>query len=283
MGTSNFLVNAVDTFPQALPGLRSRRNKRAKRRKASLRSTQAATVGSLLAAIQPLPEKTVLLGRCADSLPFLMDMEDPDLGAVLISGGRGCGKTHQLQVMVEAAIRTNRPHDLQITIISHNPSEWQLLRKDRRVDRHLQGIFAWYDPYLEDHIQHLTEMVEGRRERGMDGPANLVILDDLNFIETLKPEAQVNLRWLLEYGSQSRVWLVGALGASQAQALPFWVDVFRTQIFGWMRSEFSMDLPDLQSGLRAATLEPGTFRTWAGGSWITYQLPLLGDGLKRRM
>ena len=283
MGVSNLLVKAVDTFPRVRPGRTSRRKRRVERADFIKQHSRPVTVGALLARTQPLPEKSVLLGCCADGLPFLMAMDDPEMGAVLITGNRGSGKTHQLQVMVDAAIRTNRPHELQITVITHNPSEWQAYQKDCRVDKHLQGLFAWYDPSLEGHIQHLTEMVEGRREGKMDGPANLVILDDLNFVETLSPEAQVNLRWLLEYGAQSRVWLVGAVSASQAQRLPFWMEVFRTRIFGWMPSDVEIDQPTRQPKLHPETLEPGTFRAWAGGSWITYQLPLLGDGIKWRV
>ncbi len=283
MSASNMFVKTINTFPRTLPGLTSRRKQRAKRSLVTRHPAQAVTVGALLASAQPLPEKSILLGRCADGLPFLMAMEDPEMGAVLFSGDRGCGKTHQLQVMVEAAIRSNQPHDLQVTVISHNPLEWQGLQHDRRQGRYLQGVFAWYDPRLAGHIQHLTEIVEARREKGLDGPANLVILDDLNFVETISPEAQVNLRWLLAYGAQSEVWLIGAVNASQAQSLPFWVDVFRTRIFGVSKSGVEPNLPVQLSGLQAENLEPGTFRAWTGGSWITYQLPLLGDGIIRRI
>jgi hypothetical protein len=279
MGISNLLVKEGGHFPQTLPGLLSRKGQRVKRSSESKRPIQAVTVGSVLTGAQPLPEKSVLLGLCADGLPFLMAMEEPEVGAVLVSGGRGSGKTHQLQVMVEAALRTSRPHELQITVISHNPSEWQVSFKGRRVERFLQGIFAWYDPEVEEHIQRLTEMAEGRRSGELDGPANLVILDDFHFVETLNPEAQVNCRWLLEYGSQSRVWMVAAVNAFQSKSLPFWVDVFRTRLFGWMPSRLQIDLQGQPSGLRAEDLEPGTFRAWTGGSWITYQLPLLGDAL----
>ena len=159
MGVSNFLVKAMDTFPRFLPGGATRWKHPVVRAKEIQQHSEPVTVGGLLARTQPLPEKSILLGCCADGLPFLMSMDDPKMGAVLISGDRGSGKTHQLQVMVEAAIRTNRPHELQITVITHNPSEWQSYQDDRRIDQYLQGLFAWYDPSLEGHIQHLDCLI----------------------------------------------------------------------------------------------------------------------------
>jgi hypothetical protein len=283
MGISNLLVKSRNAFPRTLPGKISGRSRRVKRSSVSKQTANTLTVAELLAATQPLPAKSILLGRCPDGLPFFMSMDDPEMGAVLICGASGCGKTHQLQVMVESAMRTHRPHELQITVITHHPSEWQAIQKDPLFMKYLQGVYAWYDPRLETHLQRLTDLAEARREGHHGGPATLVVLDDMNFVEVLSWEAQVNLRWLLEYGSQSRVWLVGAINALQAQVLTFWVEVFRTRLFGWMRAQMAVDLPWNQPGLRAESLEPGTFRAWTGNSWITYQIPLLGGRLKRRV
>jgi len=281
MGISNLVVKTAGTFPQTLTGLISRRTRRVKGTVKAKRPSGQVSVGELLAPNRSIPEQSILLGRCADGLPFLMSLAEPEIGAILISGDRGCGKTHHLQVMVDSVIRTHRPHEIQVTIISHNPEEWRQSQLDPHVDKYIQGVFAWYDPRVEGHIQRLVEVVEASRNGEREGPANLVILDDLNFIETLSCEAQVNLRWLLEYGSQSKVWLVGALNSFHAKGLDFWLEVFRTRIFGWARGWSNVDLPDQKPGLQPETLDPGTFRAWADNRWITYQIPLLGDGISR--
>ncbi|MFW5714214.1 MAG: hypothetical protein ACOCYU_06035 [Brevefilum sp.] len=283
MGISNLVVKAADRFPQSIPGLISRRNRRTKQTVHVEHFPLKMTVGELTASTRSLPGKAILLGHCADGLPFLMSMDTPEIGAILVSGNRGCGKTHQLQVMADAAMRTNKPHELQITVLTHNPSEWAKFQNNNQNKKFLQGIFAWYEPVVEEHIQRLTEISEGRRRGGSDQPANLVILDDLNFVEILSSEAQVNLRWLLEYGTQSRVWTVGALNASHVEGFPFWCEVFRTRIFGWTEAGLRIDFPGQKPGLCPETLEPGTFRAWTGDRWITYQLPLLGDGITRRI
>ncbi len=282
MGLLNVVVKAGEPFPRAIPGRIARKKFRTRDHLKGRHAINALTVGEVLASTRPLPAKSLMLGRCADGLPFLMSMADPAIGSILISGDRGCGKTHQLQAIVDAAVRTFRPSELQITVISHNPAEWQTLQGGSQFTKYLQGIFAWYDPSLTDQIQRLTAVAEARRAGEHNGPANLVILDDLNFVEILDCESQVNLRWLLEYGVQSDFWMIGALNASLARELPFWIEVFRTNIIGWSRVDGASDLPCSPSGSYPETLEPGQFRAWAGKAWITYQLPLLGNGLVRR-
>ena len=282
MGVSNFAVRSVDTFPRTLPGLISPRRRKIGRSTKGAIAPRAVSVGEMLPLASALPENAVLLGCCADRLPFLMSMNDPEMGAILIRGDRGCGKTHQLQVVAEGAIQTHRPHELQITVICHDPSIWAPYQQERRFAKFFQGVYAWYDPVVGDHIQRLTEMVEARRDGRQNGPANLVILDDMVFVETLSFDAQVNLRWLLEYGAQSQVWLFAAMNNAQAQKLPFWLEVFRTQIFGWMKNGPKDPQIAQNSGPHPETLEPGTFRAWTGRDWITYRLPLLGPGLQMR-
>lgn len=283
MGVTHFTVRSGQALPQSLLGLRKGKRRRGVPSFQDAKAPRIVSLGDLLPGTWPMPEKSLLLGRCADGLPFLMSMDDPEIGAILICGDRGCGKTHQLQVMAEGAVRTHRPHELQIMVVSHHPEVWEPYQEDRRYSRYFQGVFAWYDPAVVDCIQELAEMVDSRREGRQDGPAILVILDDINFVETLNCDAQVNLRWLLEYGSQSQVWLAAAMNASQALRLPFWLEVFRTQILGWSQDDRKMDQIVTKPGLHAEALEPGTFRAWTGSAWITYRLPLLGEGLCRRI
>jgi hypothetical protein len=282
MGTLNLVVKSGEPFPRVISGRIPQQKYRTSNSHMERPSSYGLTVGEVLASAQPLPAKSLLLGRCADGLPFLMSMSDPAIGSILIRGEGSCGKTHQLQAIMDAAVHTCRPSELQITVIAHNPSEWEELQDGPQFSTYLQGVFAWYDPSLADHIQRLTAVAEARRAGAHRGPANLVILDDLNFIEILDCESQVNLRWLLEYGPQSDFWMIGALNASLVRGLPFWTQVFRTTIFGSTQGDEQSDLPNTPSGSYPESLEPGHFRAWDGNAWITYQLPLLGNGLLRR-
>jgi hypothetical protein len=237
----------------------------------------SSTVGSLLRTIQPGSSRSLLLGQCDDGRPFLVELEDPEMGAILVSCDKGCGKTHQLQVMVDSALRLNAPSGLQFGVLTFKPGEWQAWQSEPQRMKYLQGIYAWYDPWAEGFIRTLVDLAEARRDGGRSGADVLLILDDLNFIEELSCEAQVNLRWLLEYGAHSGVWVLAGINSHQAADFRYWVDTFRTRVIGKITSEANTEILALRSNPAAAELAPGRFTVWAEKDWRTYRLPLLGD------
>lgn len=241
------------------------------------RKNGTITVGKLLRELQPHPSRSLLLGQCADGLPLLMELGESELGAILVSCEKNGGKTHQLQVMADSAIQLNAPSQLQLGILTFNPSEWQNWHIEPHRKKYLQGIYAWYDPWAAGMIQTLVDLAEARRENQRLGADVLLMLDDLNFVEELSYEAQVNLHWLLEYGSQSGIWLVGAINAHQAADFRYWVDSFRTRIVGQVKSEENHEILAMNPGSWKGELEPAMFRAWLGDDWQPYRLPLLGN------
>lgn len=277
MGTTHLFVNPVKTYPGVLPDQQSRKRARSKPARRDRKYKDTLTVGGLLESIQPVPERSLLLGKCADGLPFLIETGDPELGAILIGCESGSGKTHQLQVMVDSALRTCSPHACQVAILTLNPEEWSGLTLNPTRQKYVQGCYVWYDPRAVDLIEHLIELAEARRAGARQGAGLLFILDDLTAVEDLPLEAQVNLRWLLEYGPQSDIWVVGTLDARQTADFRYWVDTFRTRIVGRVASREMAEVLAARTDVPEAALEPGAFRVWTGEAWLTYRLPLLGD------
>ncbi len=276
MSTTNLFTNAIRMTQQALPGWFT--NKGVKTRsilKKKLRRT-STTVGSLLDSVKEVPSHTLLLGQCMDGLPFMMELGEPELGALLIGCDRGYGKTHQLQVMVDSIMRLNSPHEVQIAILSPNTNEWESLKTNPESRKYLYDIRPWYDDRAERTIEALTSLAEARRGGQRLGADILLILDDLEYIEDLSFEAQVNLHWLLEYGSQSNVWVVGTIGAALSSGFRYWVDTFRTRIIGRVKASDDADILAMRPGSAASELGHGQFRVWVGSQWMTYGLVPLG-------
>ncbi len=272
MGTSNLYVNTIKPYQHLSMGLKIRHNRFGSTKLMS----KPDTVGSILAETRPVPAQSVLLGRCSDRMPFFLSLTDPELGAILVSGDEGCGKTHQLQVMVDSAISTCAPHQLQIAVLTHHPEDWGRICLQSTQKMYFQGCFAWYDKRAEDLIDSLTDLAEARRESRQTGPDILFVLDDLNYVEGLSLEAQVNLRWLLSYGAQSNIWVVAAIKASYALELGYWLEPFRTRILGRTRNLKQAETLTLQPGALLKDLSHNVFRAWTGSQWLTYRLPLLG-------
>lgn len=232
-----------------------------------------------MSSFDTAPARSILLGQCADELPFLIELKEPDIGSILIGGSAGCGKTHQLQVMVESALKANEPHDFQVTILTLKTNEWDYLKREPQSGRYLRGVYAWCDKRAEQVIEELTMLAEARREGQRQGPSVLFILDDIQFVETMSYEAQVNLHWLLAYGAQSGIWVVGTINAKQARDFRYWIETFRTKIIGSLQSKKHATSFALKSFPQGNTVEPGMFSVWTGDDWLVYRLPLLGNAL----
>jgi len=277
MGPSNLVVSTGKTFQSWLPERQIRRPYIVRKPHSVKQSHTLTTVGKLFSSALPVPNRSILLGVCKDGLPFLMDLSDPTVGSILISGDSGCGKTHHLQVMIDSALRTNTSSELQILILTHNPHDWGYLQESKKYKKYLQGIHAWYDDSVEKTIQTVTELAEGRRDGKSKGPKVMFFLDDINFIEDLSYEAQANLRWLLAYGAQSGVWLIATVKSNYVNYLSYWIEPFRTRIIGRIFSLNNAQILALRSDSQVPFMEHSEFRVWSGTDWMTYRLPILGD------
>lgn len=277
MGTSHLFVNTIKPMQGHFQNRANNwQQSLSFRRK---KPVQSMTVGRILSTFQPFPANAVLLGSCEDGLPFLMTFSDPEIGAILVGGDAGCGKTHQLQVMVDSAFRTHSPKDFQVVIFTHKPDEWVALQNHPWQKRYLQVLRAWYDRRIEKTIDELVDLAVARRDGDRTGPAVMLIMDDFNFIETLSLEVQVNLRWLLDYGPQSNVWPIAAMNAGFALGYRYWMEAFRTRIIGRVTRCDRLEHLTLLPGSRMKSLGASEFRVWTGSDWLTYQIPLLGDAI----
>ena len=278
MSVSNLFMNARKTYQHLFPGisLQHRRQSSLRRYKHEVHS-ELTTLDDPLGSLQPVPSHTILLGQCMDGLPFLMGLGDPDIGAILISCEVGCGRTRQLQTMVNSAIRTHFPHELQIAILTTDPAEWDFLQALPKNRKYLHSIHAWKENQTEEVIKQITELAEARRQGQRQGVDVLLFLDDFDSVEELSYETQVNLHWLLEYGSQSGVWIIGTLKADLAKGFRYWVNTFRTRIVGRVQQPEDADILAMKPGSQATNLVSGAFKVWTGNSWLTYSLLPLGE------
>ena len=274
MSVSNLILNARKTTRQLFPELFSLQRRLSQKRQHKDGSHSDLSVFEGASDIsQMLPSHTVLLGQCADGLPFLMQLGDPDIGAILISGEVGSGKTRQLQTVVDSAIRTHLPRELQIAILTDKPAVWDSIQSSQEGRKYLQSVQSWTDECAEQTIRQITELAEARRQGQRQGTDVFFLLDGFDAVEDLSYEAQVNLHWLLEYGSQSGVWVVGTIRADLAEGFRYWINTFRTRVVGWIKSGLNADILAMKPGSGASTLAKGSFRVWTGSSWLTYQLP----------
>ena len=275
MGISNIYLNSIQAYPHAVPSALSV-DKVYKKSCGLMANPNRVTVGRLMEIVKPIPKNSVLLGQCADGLPFFLSLTNAEIGAVLVSGDYGCGKTHQLQVIVDSIIQMHQPQDWQVEVFTGNTYEWSGMMLSKTRQPFLRELHAWYDIRSEAAIQALIELADARRQGQRKGPEIILILDGLNAIEELGIEAQVNLHWLIEYGAQFGIWVIAAISTGLIKSFPYWVQTFRTRLSGYTlrrdRSNAKLNHDPL-----ASSIEPGWFRAKSGDQLLAYRLPLLGN------
>ncbi|MFH1446819.1 MAG: hypothetical protein ABIG43_05355 [Chloroflexota bacterium] len=277
MDTVNLSSLTLNTYQDILPDNSRNRQRQLSGVKKNVQNRMIPTVGKIIDSVQLLPHHTLMLGLCSDGLPLFIDLSNPSLGSILITCEEGFGKTHQLQVLVDSALRMNLPSKIQTAVISLNPFEWGTLLSNSRGHKYSLGCFAWYDEKAKTTIENLTRLAEDRRSGKGQGSDILLILDDLAALDDLDYETQVNLRWLLEYGPQSKIWPIATLNIVAAVSMPYWVDTFRTRILGRILIKEQLVDIMLHDDVLTADLDPGEFTVKFGESWLRYRLPILGD------
>ena len=277
MSASNVLLQTTQTFQGLVPEIRPSCIQKSRSVFSKIPNGIPVTVGRLLSQIEPKPKQAMLLGQCQDGLPILMGLDDPTVGAILVSGENSCGKTHQCQVMVDSALQLHAADELQISILTLHPEEWAYLTADRQRQASIHGIHAWYDYRSEKMVKGLSNLAEMRRDGCQYQTRHMIILDDLNFVEYLSYEAQMIIHWLLAYGSQLGFTMIASINSVYYSDFRYWIDIFRTRILGKTDSQDEGDVLAMHPGSETETLAPGYYRVWTEGAWLTYQLPLLGD------
>ena len=231
------------------------------------------TVRELLSVLTPLPSPSILVGTGDDDLPFLLDLDRPDIGSILISGDTESGKTFLLQAMVESVALLNSPREVRYAVITNHPEEWQTI-PDISNTRQSLGCFRWRDRATYDLINKLSILAEERQHGNPKGAAMVLFIDYLNPVQDTSFEIQSRLHTLLDHGPFSKVWPVVSLNANQALTMPYWTAPFRTRLIGKIKSNETADKLAVHPGIRADTLEAGTqFLIWFEENWSSFWVP----------
>jgi hypothetical protein len=276
MNGTNLFNLALETYNRILPELREKIKPDNQSQALKRSGFNLPMVSDVLDHYRPLPFQTILIGDCKDGLPFLFDLNQPANGALLVTGDPACGKTRQLQVMVESALQLYTPRQLQVATIASWKEDWERILETPDRLRYCHSLTPWYDRDVSELILNLASLADDRRNGRRRGAQVLLVIDDLSKITEIDYEAQVNLHWLIESGPQSGIWPLVSLEANQSQEMKYWVDVFRTRLLGHIDSPTLANDLSIYEGNRCAQLSPSAeFTVWMGNDWIIYNLPVL--------
>ena len=225
-------------------------------------------LADLLEQIGSIPPDALLFGVASDGLPLLLNLRDASPGPLLVLADRGSGKTVFLQVLARAAGRLLSPDRVRYAILTDFPDEWDGFEREP----HSLGIYPAYESAA---VQLLYELA-CQAESGAAHISVLLLFDGLDSALHLDPVGQENLRYLLAYGPQARVWPIVSANAARAAKLPEWLSHFRTRIYGRIsHPEIADELTPIP-GAGLKTLFPAAqFCLRQKSHWLRFWLPSL--------
>ncbi len=190
-----------------------------------LQATHRLTLTDILDEYLPLPRHAIFFGVAQDGLPVLLDLDNDAVGALLLIGDAGSGKTHLLRTVARALVYAKDAAAFRFVVITPRVEEWE----DLRQASHCEGVFAASESKASDVIYALAARAHAAREQGF----TLLLLDDLSLAQNLDYEIRIHLQWLLGRGPKRKIWTVATLTPQHffdPQMLP-WTGPFHTHLF----------------------------------------------------
>jgi hypothetical protein len=237
--------------------------------------TPPPTLNETLARLRGLPPQTAILGVCDDRLPVLLDLADPAPGALLVAADQRERRQALLRVLVETAAMLNSPRSVQFLVLSSQPDEWQQHLQDMQIARHCLGIESIKEGGADRWLAKLAGWTDQRRHGANNGPAVLLVVDNLADMLDLEYEARVNFDWLIKDGPAVKIWPVVAMDAHQTPHVTRWLRLFKSRILGYAFDEkVYRQLAPLSEKESMNFLEQDRFAVQVGETWLKFRVPL---------
>jgi hypothetical protein len=235
----------------------------------------APELGSVLERLANLPAQTAILGVCDDRLPVLLDLSDPAPGAILVASDDDTLRLRLLRTLLQTAAALNSPRSVQFLVLSSAPEVWRAWLDHLDIARHCLGVDGLLEGSADRWLLKLSNWADQRRT-GSNGPAVILVVDDLAAVPKMEYDARVNFDWLVKEGPAVRIWPVSALAVEDAPELVRWVRLFKTRILGPAADPaLYRQLASVDEQEGAALVDETQFAVRINENWLKFRIPVL--------
>jgi len=219
------------------------------------------------AVFQPLPPFSTVLGVCDDGLPLLLDLNDPNPGAILISGQQHLGITRLLRSIILSACTLNTPDQLYFYLITPNPG----INRDIGNLDHCYGVYSSYDKSACELVIDLASLVEQRKSGRHLGTKCILAVDNLyEMIKHQDFEVINHLRWLFRFGANNGIWVISTLESERSNLIDD--GLLNDQKTHIIAGSEAFLIPELSHQNQSSQDIQG-YRTLIGREWVDFWLP----------
>lgn len=162
------------------------------------------TITSILHEFSPFPPYSLVIGQCMDGLPFMLGLDNPRSGAILVVGDNDRTKKQVLSTMSLSACRLNDPDEVSWSVISRSPHDYAELVNSP----HCQAVVNPHERAAGEIIVELASVVEQRRFGRERGGTHILMIDDFRSFAPMLGDYSVylNLKTLVSKGPGCGIW-----------------------------------------------------------------------------
>jgi hypothetical protein len=173
-------------------------------RESNYSSKNQGSLNAILNDFGPFPPYSLVVGQCMDGLPFMLSLDNPRSGAILIVGENETQKKQILSTLSSSACRINHPTDVSWSLISSTPHQHAELVNSP----HCRTITSPYGRAAGELIVDLASKVEQRRFGRERGGTHVVMIDDFGSFSPLLADYNVylNFKSLITKGPACGIW-----------------------------------------------------------------------------
>lgn len=187
-----------------------------------VRWCSAPSIHSIIKSYGPFPPYSLVVGICQDGLPFMIGLDNPKSGSLLVVSDNSIEKTQLLRTLILSACMINNSDQISLSIITNKNDHYSDIMKYPNC----QAIIDPYNKEAGEMVIEYASIVEQRRTGRELGGAMLLFIDDNESFHPMLSDYSVylNLKTLVTMGPKSGIWPIitinpAAIHSSKGQLL----------------------------------------------------------------
>jgi hypothetical protein len=213
------------------------------------------------------PGAMLFLGMTNDGISIQINLYEPDTCPVLAIGDSNSGTTKLLQNMAMAAEGIHAASNVRFGIIGSHPESWLEVESN-------PGSLGYWPVRHDSTSQFIRGLVEWAKMPFHGQQVVILFIDDLDSVIHTSREVQEDIKWLLTNGGKYQVWTIASLDVSNAISVHPWLNLFKTQIFGYIHQPCLSRVNALDFPIDHEKPVPGQeFDIKKDGDWLRFWLP----------